>query len=140
MRSNEKTIGNHIVGRFTNWLSVTLYRQKLKYLRNEIYWVPTIPLEGALIEELIADESNDTNDTYEREYNTAAFEFTNEKLETAYYNLPIKRQRVLVMIYVLEMGSNEIAAVFNCTTQHIYNMHSLAIKQLRAELTKPYEQ
>ena len=72
----------------------------------------------------------------EREYSTEKFVFQNKRLEVAFYNLSMKHQRILEMIYVSEMAPGEAAAELDCRPQQIYDAHYQAIKKLRAALLK----
>ena len=50
-----------------------------------------------------------------------AFAFEEERLADAFANLPIKRQRILTMLFVEERKPEEIAKELNCSPQHVYD-------------------
>lgn len=119
-------------GRFTNWLDVLIYRAKLKYIRKLSQKVETVSLD-----ELIdsgfqpADPIPVEACVFEEKH---AFEFEEERLARAFCNLPIKRQKILEMLFVDQMKPEEIAKELNCTVQHVYNRRSSALKTLRLAL------
>lgn len=121
-------------GRFTNWLDVLVYRAKLKYIRKLSQNVDAVsldelidsgfqPVDPVPVEAHIFEEKH-------------TFEFEEENLAKAFCNLPIKRQKILEMLFVDQMKPEEIAKELNCTVQHVYNRRSAALKTLRLALTE----
>lgn len=134
MKNYEVESETFLYGRFTNWLDTCLYRKKLKYLRRMKQRISIVSFEDYPEYDLIPDSSFE-KPLIEKADDAYSFDFTNKALEKAYYNLSAQRQRVLLLIYAAEKSTDEIAKIFDCTVQHIYNMHSLSLRQLREELT-----
>ena len=59
-----------------------------------------------------------------------------KKLAKVFYELPLMKQKILIMLFVEEKTPNAIAKKLNCSVQHVYNQRSLAIKTLRILLMK----
>jgi len=113
--------------RFTGWLDTVAYRAKLKYLRKQEQELKTISLE---------DVAEQWMEYQEPGYSSAGvtaqeFVFEEEKLATAFSQLPLMRKEVLRLLFVEELEPLEIATRMNCSVQHVYNQRSLAIKRLR---------
>lgn len=123
-----------LCGRFTNWLDVLVYRAKLKYIRKL-----SQDIEAVSLDELIDSGFQPVDpvpvDTVLSQ-KSKSFEFEEEKLARAFSDLPIKRQRILEMLFIEQMKPEEIAKELNCTVQHVYNRRSSALKQLRLALTE----
>lgn len=119
-------------GRFTKWLDVVLYRAKLKYLRKLSQEIETISLDE-LIDNGFQPHAPDSFAVFER-CRKDSFEFEEERLAAAFYDLPIKRQRILEMLFIEQMKPEEIARELDCSVQHVYNRRSSALKALRLAL------
>lgn len=128
---NHQQYQNHdeLRARFTKWLETLLYRAKLKYVRKMEKQVKTVSLEDIPESSLPLAEPCSNN-------NQKTFDFEESKLAEAFYNLPIKRQKILEMLFVENKEPKEIANELNCTVQHIYNQRSLSLKKLRLQLQK----
>lgn len=119
-------------GRFTNWLDVLIYRAKLKYIRKLSQSVETVSLDDLIDSGFQPVDPVPVDASISSEKHT--FEFEEEKLARAFCNLPIKRQKILEMLFVDQMKPEEIAKELNCTVQHVYNRRSRALKTLRLAL------
>ena len=64
------------------------------------------------------------------------FDFEEERLADAFAKLPIRRQKILTMLFVEEKKPEEIAKELNCSAQHVYDQRYQALKKLRIELSK----
>lgn len=128
---NHQQYQNHdeLRARFTKWLETLLHRAKLKYVRKMEKQVKTVSLEDIPESSLPLAEPCSNN-------NQKTFDFEESKLAEAFYNLPIKRQKILEMLFVENKEPEEIANELNCTVQHIYNQRSLSLKKLRLQLQK----
>ena len=62
------------------------------------------------------------------------FDFEEERLADAFRKLPIKRQRILSMLFVEEKKPEEIAKCLNCSVQYVYDQRYQALKKLRLSL------
>ena len=120
--------------RFTKWLETTVYRARIDYIRKNKKGCETISLEELSENLLVANRERDMFGQVGTDKN--AFDFEEERLAEAFRELPLVRQHILTMLFVEEMKSDEIAQLLHCTTQHVYNQRSLALKKLRAVLGK----
>lgn len=128
----QNTENDELRARFTNWLNKLIYRARLNYLKKQknnpimlsLDDIPEENLWSTDIELLV--EASETN----------SFEFEEEKLAKVFYELPLMKQKILIMLFVEEKTPNAIAKKLNCSVQHVYNQRSLAIKTLRILLMK----
>jgi RNA polymerase sigma factor (sigma-70 family) len=128
----QNTENDELRARFTNWLNKLIYRARLNYLKKQknnpimlsLEDIPEENLRSTDIELLV--EASETN----------SFEFEEEKLAKVFYELPLMKQKILIMLFVEEKTPNAIAKKLNCSVQHVYNQRSLAIKTLRILLMK----
>lgn len=120
-----------IQARFTNWMEKTIYRAKLMYLRKQRSVIKTISIEEMSEYEL------PTSTLHEPRKND--FDFEEEKLARAFYDLPLARREVLRLLFVEELSPDDISRRLNCSIQHVYNQRSLAIKKLRKTLVQERE-
>lgn len=127
----EKTNRDELRAKFTAWLDVIIYRARLKYIRKLNHQIPTISLD-----ELDEDRQPTTEQDMFSEMNADAhtFVFEEQALARAFAELPIKRQRILEMLFVEEKKPAEIAKALNCTEAYIYNQKHRALEKLRAVL------
>ena len=118
--------------RFTVWLNTTVYRAKLKYLRKternrEVVSIDDLPEHMLEWQETGFENSLSSGND---------FDFEEEKLATAFAELPLMRKEILRLLFVEELEPGEIAEHLNCSVQHVYNQRSLAIKKLRGILAE----
>lgn len=119
---------DELKARFTVWLDTTIYRARLKYLRQQERQVKTISIEE------ISDDVLTTSLELDH-YPKSNFDFEEEKLANAFNKLPIKRQEILTMLFVEGKKPEEIAKILNCSPQHVYDQKYQALKKLRLELS-----
>lgn len=115
---------------FTKWLDTVIYRAKLKYLRKESANPETVSFEE------LPENSQPIYEAPLYQGDKSAFDFEEERLSDAFVRLPIKRQRILTMLFVEEKKPEEIAKALNCSVQHVYDQRYQALKKLRIELEK----
>lgn len=92
--------------RFTAWLDTLIRRAKLNYLRKT-----EIPIDIVSLDELFEENIPITEDAWMRQllYQEDDFNFDEERLATAYAELPLMRQQILKFLYVDELTVGEIA-------------------------------
>ena len=127
-QSSEK---DEIRARFTVWLETTIYRARLKYLERQSRCVQTVSLEE-LSEQVLTTLDQSLYGVCSK----SMFDFEEERLAEAFAKLSIKRQEILTMLFVEERKPEEIARMFNCSAQHVYDQRYQALKKLRLSLTK----
>lgn len=116
--------------RFTSWLDTILYRAKLRYLHNEHRKIETVSLDT-----IPADLVPDSNDYFEQaEQSRTDFDFEEEKLAKAFYELPLMRREVLRLIFVEEKSNKEIAAQLHCSEEYVRLQKFRALRKLRQQL------
>lgn len=116
--------------RFTAWLDTVLYHAKLRYLRSERQKFETVSLDV-----FPADLVQDPNNYFEQaERSQADFDFEEEKLAKAFYELPLMRREVLRLIFVEEKSNKEIATQLHCTEEYVRQQKSRALRRLRQQL------
>lgn len=131
MNHQQKSERDELRARFTVWLETTVYRARLKYLERENPRVDTVS-----IEELPESALSVSEQVSYYEHSKFAFDFEEERLAEAFAKLPIKRQKILTMLFVEEKKPEEIARILNCSPQHVYDQRYQALKKLRIALTK----
>lgn len=121
-------------GRFTVWLEKVVKNAKIDYIKRLKRQPPTLYLEeipeSALPAQNLADYA----------YTKSEFEFEEERLAEAFSKLPLMRKRILTMLFVENIGPDEISKNLNCSPQYVYNQRYKALKALRNELDKDGEQ
>ena len=139
MDEKQKRISNEVQfekdelrARFTVWLDTTVYRSNLKYLRKteqnrEVVSIDDLPEHMLEWQETGFENSLSSGNN---------FDFEEEKLATAFAELPLMRKEILRLLFVEELEPGEIAEHLNCSVQHVYNQRSLAIKKLRGILAE----
>lgn len=116
--------------RFTGWLEVLAYRVRRNYLRDSSRDLLAIPLDKVSEEQFAVQDVQKVSGPNQRD----SFDFEEEQLAAAFANLPAMKNRILTMLFVLEMEPEEIASELGCTVQNVYNQRSLALKRLRKAL------
>lgn len=116
-------------GRFTRFMEVMVKRARLNYLDKLRRQPQTVPLDE-FPEEAFARSP----EMHSMAPN--AFDFEEERLANAFRQLPLMRQKILVMLFVEELTPAEIAVRMSCSVGHVYNQRSLALKRLRQLLEK----
>lgn len=131
MNHQQKSERDELRARFTTWLETTIYRARLKYLEREKPRVDTVSIEEVPEGALSVSEQASYY-----EHSKSAFDFEEERLAEAFAKLPIKRQKILTMLFVEERKPEEIARLLNCSPQHVYDQRYQALKKLRIAMTK----
>ena len=116
-------------GRFTRFMEVSVRNARKDYLRKMSRYPETSSLESVPEEMLTVRDSIEIR-------RKDAFDFEEERLAKAFSQLPLMRQRILVLLFVEELSPAEISRKLNCSVQHVYNQRSLALKKLRQLLEK----
>ncbi|MFR9200095.1 MAG: RNA polymerase sigma factor [Candidatus Gastranaerophilaceae bacterium] len=120
-------------GRFTRFMEVMVKRARLNYLEKMRRQPITVPLDD-VPETLLADDTAFPTDV------SGDFDFEEERLANAFSQLPLMRQKILIMLFAEELAPKEIARRMNCSVNHVYNQRSLAIKRLRQLLEEGGEE
>lgn len=116
--------------RFTVWLNIALRNARNMYFRNQKEKVVTISFE-----ELPLELQVDPYNPYVRiERSSNSFDFEEERLAKAFYELPLMRREVLRMLFVLEMTPEEISQKLRCSIDYVYKQKHRALKKLRSLL------
>lgn len=127
----QSTDRDELRARFTKWMEVTVYRARLNYLKAQSRHIDVIPLEE--VEEHLCSPEDEGR--WIREMGpTDSFDFEEEMLAAAFSRLPAMKKKVVTMLFLLEMTPQEVAEELGCTVQHVYNLRSLALKNLRNAL------
>ena len=118
-------------GKFTAWLKIVVKRAKIDYIRRLNRHSNEISIEDEqLTDKLIYEPEN------ESETSCSKFEFENDRLSSVFMKLTRKRRQILELLFVNKMDPEEIAVELQCTLQHVYNLRSLAIRELKSKLDK----
>lgn len=118
-------------GRFTNWLTVVVYHEKMAFIRKLSKQMPEESLDE-LIESGFQYEDPTANRVLEACEDP--FPMERETLARSYKDLPSRRQEILKLLFVDQLDPSDVAARLNCTVQHVYNRRSQALKALKAAL------
>lgn len=132
MNHQEKSERDELRASFTGWLEVTLYREKLHYLKKQDKERNTVCI-GNLPEEMLVEENQ------ERKWlhgltEQSEFDFEEERLERAFQKLTGKRQMILIMLFVEEKTPKEIADELGCSVRYIYKQRTAALEKLKSLL------
>ena len=117
--------------RFTKWLEKLIKNARIDYLRQLKNVPETISIDSLFEDEQLVGDSDVTISD-----SKTAFDFEEERLAKAFYELPLMKRRILEMLFVEEIKPEEIAKGLNCSAQYVYNQRSRAIKKLREQLNK----
>lgn len=115
--------------RFTAWMKVVVKRAKIDYIRRLNRHSNEISIEDEQLTDKLIYEPTDSTEITEN-----GFEFINEKLSAVFRKLSPKRRQVLKLLFVHNMPPEDVATELQCSLQHVYNLRSLAIKELKKEL------
>lgn len=120
---------DELKGKFTAWMKVVVKRAKIDYIRRLIRHSNEISIEDEeLTDKLIYEPVNDDQDA-------EGFCFDNSRLSDVFRKLPKKRRQVLELLYVHSLEPDEVAEEMKCSLQHVYNLRSLAIKELKSKMS-----
>lgn len=133
-QTQEKTDQDDLRARFTVWLDIILYRARLKYIHKQERQISTISLDELDENSQLAAKQDMISEI--DSIGAQSFVFEERKLARAFAELPIKRQRILEMLFVEEKNPSEIAKDLNCTEAYVYNQKHRALEKLRAAMEK----
>lgn len=116
--------------KFTAWMQVVVKRAKIDYIRRLKRHYNEISIDDEkILDKLQFEPINEiTLDD--------GFEFDNELLAKLFMKLTPQKRKVLELLFVHNMPAEEVTAELQCSLQHIYNLRSLAIKELKSKLKK----
>lgn len=117
--------------RFTAWLKVVVKRAKIDYIRHLKRHSNEVSIEDEEFTDKLLYEPHNLN-----ENEIGGFSFENQALAMAMNKLSVKRRRVLELLFIHNFTPDEAASELQCSVQHIYNMRSLALNDLRNILEK----
>lgn len=117
-------------GRFTAWLNTTLIHARSKFLKSQK------PVQDiAYLEDMPAESIEDPTDYFSSiERSPNDFDFEEERLSKAFYELPLMRREVLRLLFVEELSPEEISEKLHCSLNYVYLQKSRALKKLRESL------
>ena len=134
MNHEEEPEKDELRARFTAWMEVTLYREKLNYLKKRKKERNTICV-GELPEEMLPEVNLEEKWIHGLD-EQKGFDFGEERLEKAFQSLTKQRQRILTMLFVEEKTAEEIAGQLGCSKQNVYKQRSQALLILKDILEK----
>lgn len=117
--------------RFTVWLEKLIKNAKINYLEEYKKEIITISIDDLFEDDFLVG-ANDIPLPVGKE----DFDFEEERLAKAFYELPLMKQKVLKMLFVDEVKPEFIAKHLNCSPQYVYNQKLRALKLLRKKLDK----
>lgn len=117
--------------RFTVWLEKLIMNARTNYLEENKSEIITISIDD-LLENEIPVGCEDVSLPLEK----GEFEFEEERLAKAFYELPLMKQKILKMLFVDDVKPEFIAQKLNCSPQYVYNQRFRALKMLRNKLNK----
>ena len=105
VRKNNQSEKDELRARFTVWLDIALKNARASYYRAQRTKYETIPFA-----ELPMEYRIDPIARYEKiERTQDAFDFEEERLAKAFFELPLMRREVLRLLFVCEMTPEEIS-------------------------------
>lgn len=118
---------------FTVWLDTLIRRAKLDYLRRN-----AVPVDIVSIEDLHEDnypvlEDEWMNRLLQQEDD---FNFEQERLATAYAQLPLLRKQILKLLFVEGVKVKDIASMLNCSPTFVSDQKRRALEALRRRLSE----
>lgn len=115
--------------RFTAWITTVFQRTKVDYIRKQCRQPKLIPLDS------IAKDEFCSVHIYNNAIESAeSFEFDDENVAKAFSALSSLRQKILTLIFVQGKTAEQVAAILRCSTKHIFNEKSIALKQIKEYL------
>lgn len=117
--------------RFTVWLERLIKNAKINYLQENKQEILTVSIDD-LLEDEIPVGCMEIPLPREKD----EFDFEEEQLAKAFYELPLMKQKVLKMLFVDEAKPEFVAKHLNCSPQYVYNQRLRALKILREKLDK----
>ena len=120
--------------RFTVWMDILLRRARLNFIQKENRRIQTVSFDELDEDTLLVSEDIVTADRCLEQKHT--FEFEEARLAKAFAELPIKRQRILEMLFIEEKKPAQIAKELNCSTMYVYDQKRQALQKLRKILER----
>lgn len=116
---------------FTGWIGTVSKRAQSGFCRQNKHMDNEV-LMDELPDESLMREDHDLN-RVAQQIGTLAdlFAFEEERLSAAFSQLPLLRQRILVLLFVEEMKPAEVARLLNCSPAYVYEQLYRAKKRLR---------
>ena len=125
--SNDHSKADELRAQFTLWLNTTLKNARKMYFRTQKKKYEEVPFE-----ELPMELRIDPTNPYEKiERSKDAFDFEEEKLAKAFFELPLMRREVLRLLFVCELTPEEISKRLRCSVSYVRLQKFYAIKKLR---------
>lgn len=115
--------------RFTAWITLVVQRAKIDYIRQHNRQPRSVPLDSITEDEFCSvDNFNNAIESAE------GFEFDDENVAVAFSALSLMRQKILTLMFVQGKTAEQVAVILGCSTKHVFNEKSLALKQIRERL------
>lgn len=115
---------------FTAYIHRVIVCARTDYLRKLSYKEMEFPLD----DDDLAQIADKETDFFTWSQQPDAFHFREERIGELFARLPAHRQHILVLAFIEDMTSSEIARLLGRTPDYIYRQKSLALTQLRALL------
>ena len=109
--------------RFTAWLTTLVRRAKINYLEKEKKHKNNVPLDS--VAEIKLPENPKHIETEKAE----KIEFSDERIEKSFSTLSSTRQKILTMVYLKGMTSEEIAKELGCSIQNVFKVSKKKINK-----------
>lgn len=119
--------------KFTAWMKVVVKRAKIDYIRRLKRHSNEVSIEDGHLSGKLVYEPFENVETAQ-----TGFEFDNLTLSAVFKKLAPQRRRLLELLFVHNMTPEEAAEELHCSVQHIYNLRSLAIKELKNKLGEDF--
>ena len=114
--------------RFTCWLEVLVYRARNKYLKKEEHRIKTISLDDLPEEQWPIAPAPVLRET--------EFDFEEERLARAFSELSFERQKLLTLVFLYDLNTEEAAEILHYSIKKFYNNKYEALKKLRKMLSE----
>ena len=111
---------------FTAYLKIVTYHAKLDYIRKYIRRDSTTTIENVPESELM----------YEQTWCSGGpgFDFEDQELAEVFSRLPQHSQRLLTLIFMQGLSSQEVASELKCSVKSVYKQKHHTLKKLRDKL------
>lgn len=120
--------------RFTTWIETVIKHAKFDYLRKLKREPEIISLDMAPESSLLSEESEEKwIETFRA---PTPYDFEEARLTKAFLELPLKRRRIMELLFLEGLSEAETAARLNCSIQYVRNQRCIALKKLRICLTE----
>lgn len=124
---NDYTKADELRAQFTLWLKTTMMNARKMYFRSQKQKYEEIPFE-----ELPMELKVDPVDNFEKvERSEDMFNFEEERLAKAFFELPLIRREVLRLLFVCELSPEEISRRLHCSASYVRKQKFYALKKLR---------